>query len=71
MYADDLVAVGYCYLLGLATDAEVRTGLSDLADATLAAGLVAARRLVAAELDIGEPADGGPGPATGWACGSR
>ncbi len=46
----ELLRIAFADLLGLATDAEVRDGLSDLADATLAAGLVAARRLVAAEL---------------------
>jgi len=46
----ELLRIAFADLLGLASDAEIRTGLSELADATLAAGVTAARRLVAAEL---------------------
>jgi glutamate-ammonia-ligase adenylyltransferase len=49
----ELLRIAFADLLGLADDAEVRIGLSELADATLSAGLVAARRLVAAELATG------------------
>ena len=51
----ELLRIAFADLLGLAGDAEVRTGLSELADATLSAGVVAARRLVAAELSVAEP----------------
>jgi glutamate-ammonia-ligase adenylyltransferase len=46
----ELLRIAFADLLGLASDAEVRIGLSELADATLSAGVAAARRLVAAEL---------------------
>jgi len=54
----ELLRIAFADLLGLAGDAEIRIGLSDLADATLSAGLVAARRLVAAELGLRPPAAG-------------
>ncbi|MEO6702174.1 MAG: bifunctional [glutamine synthetase] adenylyltransferase/[glutamine synthetase]-adenylyl-L-tyrosine phosphorylase, partial [Jatrophihabitantaceae bacterium] len=45
----ELLRIAFADLLGVADDAQVRTGLSELADATLAAALSAVRRLVAAE----------------------
>ena len=48
----ELLRIAFADLLGLADDREVRIGLSELADATLSAGLSAARRLVAAELGV-------------------
>jgi [glutamine synthetase] adenylyltransferase / [glutamine synthetase]-adenylyl-L-tyrosine phosphorylase len=58
----ELLRIAFADLLGLASDADIRTGLSELADATLSAGLTAARRLVAAEL--AERSAAGPdGPA--------
>jgi glutamate-ammonia-ligase adenylyltransferase len=48
----ELLRIAFADLLGLATDFEIRTGLSELADATLSAGLSAARRLVAADLGV-------------------
>ncbi|HEU5268825.1 MAG TPA: bifunctional [glutamine synthetase] adenylyltransferase/[glutamine synthetase]-adenylyl-L-tyrosine phosphorylase, partial [Jatrophihabitans sp.] len=61
----ELLRIAFADLLGLASDAEVRIGLSELADATLAAGVTAARRLVAAELaETGELPGAGEQPAT-------
>ncbi len=48
----ELLRIAFADLLGLVDDREIRTGLSELADATLSAGLSAARRLVAAELGV-------------------
>ena len=78
----ELLRIAFADLLGVADDAEIRIGLSELADATLSAGLVAARRLVAAELGESDPpaqaAESSapcsrrrPLPRTGWASGSR
>jgi glutamate-ammonia-ligase adenylyltransferase len=53
----ELLRIAFADLLGLASDADIRTGLSELADATLAAGVTAARRLVAAEVAETELAD--------------
>jgi glutamate-ammonia-ligase adenylyltransferase len=54
----ELLRLAFADLLGLATDHQIRTGLSELADATLSAALSAARRLVAAELEAVEPGSG-------------
>ena len=50
----ELLRIAFADLLGLASDSEVRVGLSELADATLSAALSAARRLVAADRDSAE-----------------
>jgi glutamate-ammonia-ligase adenylyltransferase len=50
----ELLRIAFADLLGLASDSEVRTGLSELADATLSATLSAARRLITAELKSDE-----------------
>ncbi|MGI8664772.1 MAG: bifunctional [glutamine synthetase] adenylyltransferase/[glutamine synthetase]-adenylyl-L-tyrosine phosphorylase [Jatrophihabitans sp.] len=50
----ELLRIAFADMLGLATESEVRTGLSELADATLSAALSAARRLVSAELGSDE-----------------
>ncbi|MFL6163150.1 MAG: bifunctional [glutamine synthetase] adenylyltransferase/[glutamine synthetase]-adenylyl-L-tyrosine phosphorylase [Jatrophihabitantaceae bacterium] len=57
----ELLRIAFADLLGLADDAQIRIGLSELADATLSAGLVAARRLVAAELARASQPDDGLG----------
>ncbi len=50
----ELLRIAFADLLGKLTDTEVRSALTGLADATLAAALTAARRLVAAELALPE-----------------
>ncbi len=50
----ELLRIAFADLLGLAGASEVRTGLSELADATLSATLSAARRLITAELGSDE-----------------
>ncbi|MDQ2959060.1 MAG: bifunctional [glutamine synthetase] adenylyltransferase/[glutamine synthetase]-adenylyl-L-tyrosine phosphorylase, partial [Actinomycetota bacterium] len=46
----ELLRIAFADLLGLVEESEVRTGLSELADATLSAALSAARRLLVAEM---------------------
>jgi glutamate-ammonia-ligase adenylyltransferase len=48
----ELLRIAFADLLGEITDTEVSLALSELADATLAAALAAARRIVAAELGV-------------------
>ncbi|MDQ1739519.1 MAG: [glutamine synthetase] adenylyltransferase / [glutamine synthetase]-adenylyl-L-tyrosine, partial [Pseudonocardiales bacterium] len=50
----ELLRIAFADLLGRLDDAEVALALSELADATLAAALGAARRIVAAELGMAE-----------------
>ena len=50
----ELLRIAFADLLGALTDSEVRTALTELADATLAAALGTARRIAAAELGATE-----------------
>jgi glutamate-ammonia-ligase adenylyltransferase len=50
----ELLRIAFADLLGRLSDTEVATALTELADATLAATLGAARRIVAAELGVAE-----------------